>query len=54
MIQERYEQALRGSEKRYRKLVDYATQGICVLQDDRFRFVNPKTLDCLATTKRSW
>lgn len=47
MIQERYEQALRGSEERYRKLVDYATQGICVLQDDRFRFVNPKTLELL-------
>lgn len=47
MIQERYEHALRGSEARYRQLVDAATQGICVLQDAQFRFVNPKTIELL-------
>lgn len=47
MIQERYEHALRDSEARYRKLIDSATQGICVLQDGQFRFVNPKTLEVL-------
>lgn len=47
MIQERSEDALRVSEARYRQLVDSATQGICVLQDDQFRFVNPKTLDLI-------
>lgn len=47
MIQERYEHALRDSESRYRKLVDSATLGICVLQDSQFRFVNPKTLELL-------
>ena len=47
MIQERYEHALRDSEARYRKLIDSATQGICVLQHDLFQFVNPRTLDLL-------
>lgn len=47
MIQERYESALSASEARYRKLVDSATQGICVLQDGAFRFVNPKAQELL-------
>lgn len=47
MIQERYAQALSDSEFRYRTLIDSATQGICVLQDGRFRFVNPKVLELL-------
>lgn len=47
MIQERYEHALSDSESRYRKLVDSATQGICVLQDGLVRYVNPKTLELL-------
>lgn len=47
MVQERYEHALHESEARYRKLVDSATQGICVLQDAQFRFVNPKTVELL-------
>lgn len=50
MIEERYEHALRDSEARYRKLIDSATQGICVLQDAQFRFVNPKTLELLGHT----
>ncbi|MFO1493337.1 MAG: diguanylate cyclase [Lysobacterales bacterium] len=47
MIQERYAQALGESEIRYRKLIDSATIGICVLQDAKLRFVNPRTLELL-------
>ena len=47
MIQERSEHALRESEMRYRKVVNSATQGICVLQDGLLRFLNPKALDLL-------
>lgn len=47
MIQERYASALQVSEARYRKLVDSATLGICVLQDAKVRFVNPKALALL-------
>lgn len=39
------------SENRYRKLVDSATQGICVLQDSQFRFVNPKAQALLGYTE---
>lgn len=38
----REEQALRASEDRYRRLVETANEGICVIQDDRIRFANPK------------
>jgi len=51
MVQERYEHALRDSEARYRKLVDFSTQGICVLQDTQFRFINPKTLELLGCSE---
>lgn len=47
MIQERYEHALRDSESRHRKLVDFAPLGICVLQDTLFRYANPKTQELL-------
>ncbi|MFO1344599.1 MAG: diguanylate cyclase [Burkholderiales bacterium] len=47
MIQERYAQALRDSEFRYRTLIDSATQGICVLQDAQFRFANPRVMELL-------
>lgn len=47
MMQERTQQSLIESEARYRKLVDAADEGICVLQDGNFRFVNPKTVELL-------
>ena len=42
MTQERVEQALSSSEWRYRRLVEAANEGICVLQDGVFRYINPK------------
>lgn len=51
MIQERYAQALGDSETRYRKLIDSSAQGICVVQDTQFRFVNPKTLELTGCTE---
>lgn len=45
MAQERAEQALADSELRYRKLVEAANEGICVLQDGRLCFVNPKGVE---------
>lgn len=42
MNQERAEQALADSELRYRRLVESANEGICVVQDGLLRFVNPK------------
>ena len=42
MSQERAEQALADSELRYRRLVEAANEGICVVQDGLLRFVNPK------------
>lgn len=47
MMQERDEHALRESESRYRKLIESATQGICVMQDLQFQFVNPKARELL-------
>jgi len=47
MTQERSEHERSESEARYRKLVDAADEGICVLQDGHFRFVNPKTVELL-------
>lgn len=42
MNQERAEQALADSELRYRRLVESANEGICVVQEGLLRFVNPK------------
>jgi PAS domain S-box-containing protein len=36
------ENALRESEKKYRLVVEHANEGIVVVQDTKFRFVNPK------------
>ncbi len=44
MVQERAEQALSDSESRYRTLIEGAGEGICVLEDGVFRFVNPEGL----------
>ncbi|HEX5355995.1 MAG TPA: diguanylate cyclase [Aquabacterium sp.] len=35
-------EALRRSEQRYRRLIDTANEGICVVQGDIIRFANPK------------
>ncbi|MES2482779.1 MAG: ATP-binding protein [Pseudomonadota bacterium] len=44
MVQERGERALSASESRYRKLIDGASEGICVIEGGVFRFINPEGL----------
>ena len=41
------EQALTGSEEKYRMVVDNAREGIFVVQHERFRFANPRALEIL-------
>ena len=38
---QRVEEALRESEEKFRVIIEYANVGIAVVQDVRFRFVNP-------------
>lgn len=45
MVQERTEQARVDSEDRYRKLIESANEGICVLEKGILRFVNPKFIE---------
>ncbi len=40
----RVEEALRASEEKYRTLVDHATDAILIIQDEKLKFSNPKTL----------
>jgi PAS domain S-box-containing protein len=47
MVQERAERALSDSESRYRKLIDGAGEGICVLEGGTLRFINPEGLRLL-------
>jgi len=37
-------QALREAESKYRLVVDYAAEGICLAQDGRLQFVNPRMI----------
>lgn len=47
MTQERAEAALAHSESRYRTLIESASEGICVIEGGRLRFVNPKLAEFL-------
>ena len=47
MTQERAEAKLATSEAKYRKLIDSASEGICVVEGGCLRFVNPKLLELL-------
>jgi len=42
--QRRADEALRDSERRYREVVDNVSEGILVVQDERFVFANPSAL----------
>jgi PAS domain S-box-containing protein len=44
------EQALRESEAKFRGIVEYANVGIAIVQDARFRFVNPRCAAMLGYT----
>lgn len=48
----RTEGALRASVDRYRLLVEHANEGILVVQDGMFRFVNPKVLELSGYTEQ--
>lgn len=52
MIQERADRALRDSARHYRQLVEAANEGICVLQDGKVRFVNPRIQQMLGYPER--
>jgi PAS domain S-box-containing protein len=41
------EEALRDSEEKYRMLVNTANESVIVVQDSRFKFINPETLRLL-------
>jgi PAS domain S-box-containing protein len=39
------EEELRKSEEKYRRLIENANEAIIIVQDDRLKFVNPKTVE---------
>jgi PAS domain S-box-containing protein len=48
--QQRYEQALKESEEKYRTLVETSQDGICLTQDGKFKFVNRAMCEMLGYT----
>ncbi len=49
---QRRERQLRQSEQRFRDLVEYLPAGLCILQDDRFVYVNPALASTFGCTRR--
>ncbi|MDD3352021.1 diguanylate cyclase [Zoogloea sp.] len=47
MVQERTEQELLSSEDQYRRLIEAAQEGICILNEQRCRFANPRACELL-------
>jgi PAS domain S-box-containing protein len=50
LVRKRTQQARRESEERYRKLIEDAYDGICIIQDALFGFVNHQLSDMLGYT----
>ncbi len=43
--QKQADDALKESEEKYRKVVDNSIEGICVIQDDHFKYFNSRVID---------
>lgn len=50
MVQRRAEETLSANERQYRSLIESAQEGICVLQEGRVRYANPRVRDLVGYT----